>query len=141
VRQSDEDRVISLDLARQLKLDPRAFIDDDLSPEELSNLYSSCRMVVSSRLHAVILALLAGTRAVSLAPEVTFKERAVLEIVGLESLWVPTRVGAEQAAAACLAIASENDRHCDVTAAVAAARRQWSEVPLRLRQLVEKARS
>lgn len=136
VRQSDEDRAISLDLARQLKIDSGAFIDDDLSPEELSNLYGSCRMVVSSRLHAVILALLAGVRAVSLAPEVTFKERSVLDMVGLDSLWIPTRVGAERAAATCLAIASADD--LDVASAVAAARAQWNEVPALLRQLVEK---
>jgi polysaccharide pyruvyl transferase WcaK-like protein len=140
VRQSDEDRAISLDLAQRLKINSRAFIDDDLSPEELSNLYGSCRMVVSSRLHAVILALLAGARAVSLAPELTFKERSVLEIVGLDSLWVPTRGGAERAAAACLAIASENERHFEIEAAVAAARAQWNEIPPLLRQLVEKAR-
>jgi Polysaccharide pyruvyl transferase len=116
----------------------RAFIDDDLSPEELSNLYGSCRMVISSRLHAVILALLARVRAVSLAPEVTFKERSVLEIVGLDSLWIPTRAGEERAAATCLAIASTDD--LAVAAAVAAARAQWNDVPALLRALVEKPR-
>jgi polysaccharide pyruvyl transferase WcaK-like protein len=142
VRQSDEDRAIGLDLARRLEIDPRFFIDDDLSPEELSNLYGFCRMVVSSRLHAVILAMLAGAPAVSLAPEVTFKERAVLAILGLESLWVPTRVGAEQAAATCLAIASDDQRHRKtVAAAVAAARARWDEIPPLLREVVVESRA
>jgi polysaccharide pyruvyl transferase WcaK-like protein len=142
VRQSDEDRAISLDLARRLELDQRFFIDDDLSPEELSNLYGSCRMVVSSRLHAAILAMLAGVPAVSLAPEVTFKERAVLTIVGLDSLWVPTRAGAEQAAATCLAIASDDERHRKtVAAAIAAARARWDEIPPLLREVVVESRA
>ncbi len=42
----------------------------------------SCRMVVSSRLHGVILAMLAGVPAISLAPEVWFKEHAVLDLLG-----------------------------------------------------------
>jgi polysaccharide pyruvyl transferase WcaK-like protein len=141
VVQCDEDRAISLELARSLQLDPRFVIDDDLCPDQLSNFYGACRMVISSRLHAVLLAMLAGVPAISLAPEVTFKERAVLGLLGLESLCVPTRTGPDRAAAICLDIASEEDRHrCAVLTAVAAARAQLNEVPCVLREVVQEAR-
>jgi polysaccharide pyruvyl transferase WcaK-like protein len=137
VIQSDEDRAISLALARSLQIDPRFFIDDDLSPAQLSNLYGACRTVISSRLHAVILSLLAGVPAISLAPEVTFKERAVLELLGLESLYIPTKMGPDRAAEICLGIASEEDQHRRaVVAAVSAARAQLGQVPQRLREIV-----
>lgn len=142
VIQSDEDRAISLELARSLQLDPRCLIDDDLDPDQLANLYGACRMVISSRLHAVILALLAGTPAVSLAPEVTFKEQAVLEHLGLESLCVPTKMGPDRAAAICLDIAAEEDRHRRaVVIAVAEARTRLKEVPHRLRDVVREGRA
>jgi polysaccharide pyruvyl transferase WcaK-like protein len=141
VIQSDEDSAISRELARSLQLDPRFLIDDDLSPDQLSNLYGACRMVISSRLHAVILALLAGVPAISLAPEVTFKEHAVLELLGLESLRVPSKMGPDRAVDACLAIASEADRHQRAVAtAVSAARAKLEEVPSYLREVVEEAR-
>jgi polysaccharide pyruvyl transferase WcaK-like protein len=141
VVQSDEDRVISLELARRLQLDPRLLIEDDLSPEQLSNLYGACRAVISSRLHAVILAMLAGVPAISLAPEVTFKEHAVLELLGLESLYVPTRLGPDRAAEICLEIACEEERHRRaVVSAVSAAQEQLNEVPVHLRKVVEARR-
>jgi polysaccharide pyruvyl transferase WcaK-like protein len=135
VIQSDEDRAISLDLARTLQLDPRFLIDDDLCPSQLSNLYGACRTVISSRLHAVMLSLLAGVPAISLAPEVTFKEHAVLDLLGLESLYVPTKMGSDRAAEICLGIASEEDRHRRaVVTAVSAARARLGEIPQRLRE-------
>jgi polysaccharide pyruvyl transferase WcaK-like protein len=142
VIQSDADRAISLDLARSLQLDPRFLVDDDLNPGELSNLYGACRMVVSSRLHAVILAMLAGVPAISLAPEVTFKEHSVLDLLGLESLCVPARLGPDRAAEICLDIAFEEDRHRRaVVTAVSAARTQLTQVPHHLREVVQEARA
>jgi polysaccharide pyruvyl transferase WcaK-like protein len=141
VIQCDEDRAISLELARSLQLDPRFLIDDDLTPDQLSNVYGACRMVISSRLHAVLLAMLAGVPAISLAPEVTFKERAVLDLLGLESLCVPTKTGPDRAAGICLDIASEEDRHRRaVQTAGSAARAQLNEVPRVLREVVQEAR-
>jgi polysaccharide pyruvyl transferase WcaK-like protein len=139
VVQCDEDRAISLALARSLELDPRFVIDDDGNPAQLSNLYSACGLVISSRLHAMILAMLGGALAISLAPEVTFKEHAVLDLLGLESLCVPTRIGAERAAETCLALASDAERHrIAIVAAVSAAREQLSEVPRHLRGVVRR---
>lgn len=141
VIQSDEDRAISLELARSLQLDRRFLIDDDLSPCQLSNLYGACRTVISSRLHAVILAMLAGVPAISLAPEVTFKEHAVLELLGLESLYVPTKLGPGRAAEICLDVTSEENRHRQtVVTAVCTARTQWNDVPQQLREVVQRAR-
>jgi polysaccharide pyruvyl transferase WcaK-like protein len=142
VLQSDEDREISHELARSMQLDARFCINDDLSPCQLSHFYGACRMVISSRLHAVILAMLAGVPAISLAPEVTFKERAVLEILGLEPLCVPTRWGPDKAVQTCLEIASEEERYRRaVVAAVWAARLQLTEVSRHLREVVEETRS
>lgn len=141
VLQTDEDRAISRDLVQNLELDPRFFIDDDLDPDQLANVYRACRMVISSRLHAVLLSFLAGVPAISLAPEVTFKERAVLELLGLESLWIPSTTDPDRVAEKCLAIASEDQRHRRaVASAVANARAQWDEVPHNLREIVQEAR-
>lgn len=141
VLQTDEDREISRELVENLALDPRFFIDDDLDPDALSNLYGACRMVISSRLHAVLLSLLAGVPAISIAPEVTFKERAVLELLGLDSLRIPSTMTAEDAVAQCLRIASHDAAHRSaVTRAVAAARAQWDEIPNKLRELVDESR-
>jgi polysaccharide pyruvyl transferase WcaK-like protein len=138
VIQADEDRAISLELLRSLRLDHRFFIGDDLSPGQLSSLYGACRIVISSRLHAVILAMLGGVPAVSLAPEVTFKEHAVLEFLGLESLCVPTRMGPDRAARICLDLTSDRERHRRaVAAAVAAARMKLRTVPDHLREIVQ----
>jgi polysaccharide pyruvyl transferase WcaK-like protein len=140
VLQADEDLEISRELMQRLGLDPRFFISDDLDPEQLSNLYGACRMVISSRLHAVLLSLLAGVPAVSLAPEVTFKERTVLEIVGLDSLWIPSMAGADRALEKCLEIASDEQHfRKTIEVQVAAARAQWNEVPGRLRELVQRS--
>ena len=137
VVQHDEDRLISRQLASRLKLDDRCVVDDDLDPGQLSSLYGSCRMVISSRLHAVILAMLAGVPAVSLAPEVTFKEQAVLDLVGLKSLCAPTARGPANATKICLDVAGHLDEHRNaVVTAVSTAQAQLAEIPRFLREAV-----
>jgi polysaccharide pyruvyl transferase WcaK-like protein len=139
VVQCDEDKAISLELVQALELDARFLIDEDLGPRELSSLYGSCRMVIASRLHAVILSLLAGVPAVSLAPEMTFKERAVLDMLGLASLCVPTRLGPDRAAELCLEVATGIDRYRQAIArAVSAARAALKGVPHTLREAAKK---
>jgi polysaccharide pyruvyl transferase WcaK-like protein len=141
VLQTDEDRALSRELVQRLGLDPRCFLDDDLDPDQLSNLYGASRLVLSSRLHAVLLSLLAGRPAISLAPEVTFKERAVLELLGLESLWIPSTTDPDRALERCIAIgADEEGQRRAVVRAVAAARAQWDQVPQVLREVVEEGR-
>jgi polysaccharide pyruvyl transferase WcaK-like protein len=116
-------------------------VDDDLDPGQLSNLYGACRMVISSRLHAVILAMVGAPRRLSLAPEVTFKEQAVLELLDLKPLCVPTRIGPVDAVQLCLNIAGELDQHRhNVAAAVSAARERLAEVPQLLREAVASRR-
>ena len=78
VVQAERDRAASRRLAALLGLKTSRLVDDNLDPAQLISLYAACRLVLSSRLHGVILSLLGGTPALSLAPEVTFKERAVL---------------------------------------------------------------
>jgi hypothetical protein len=89
----------------------------------------------------VLLSFLAGVPAISLAPEVTFKERAVLEILGLESLWIPSTTAADRAVEKCLEIAHDEQRHRRaVVSAIADARAQWDEVPQQLQEVVQEAR-
>jgi hypothetical protein len=58
-------------------------------------------------------------------------------MLGLKSLYVPSRMGPVDAARICLDIAGELDRHGHaVVAAVAAAQQQLAEVPYRLREAV-----
>jgi hypothetical protein len=79
--------------------------------------------------------MLAGVPAISLAPEVWFKEHAVLDLLGLKSLWVPTRIGPVDAAKTCLDIAGDLDKHRRaVVAAVSAAQEQLAEIPHHLRE-------
>jgi polysaccharide pyruvyl transferase WcaK-like protein len=86
-------------------------------------------------LHGVILAMLAGMPAISLAPEVWFKEHAVLDLLGLSALCVPTRLGPAAAAQKCMEIAGDLDRYRGaVAAAVTAAQAQLSEMPRHLRE-------
>jgi polysaccharide pyruvyl transferase WcaK-like protein len=111
VIQADSDRDAGRRLATLLGLGPDSIVDEDLDPAHLMSLYAVCRIVVSSRLHGVILSLLAGTPAVSAAPEVTFKERAVLDVLGLADLCVPTRDGPGRLSAACARLASDSVTH------------------------------
>jgi polysaccharide pyruvyl transferase WcaK-like protein len=55
----------------------------DPSPVALMDSYAECAAVISSRLHAVVLALAAGSIGISIAGGVTFKEHALLSEVGL----------------------------------------------------------
>ena len=107
VVQAEEDRAASRQLAALLGIETTCIVDDDLDPAQLTSLYGACRLVVSSRLHGVILSLLGGTPALSLAPGVTFKERAVLSVVGLGDLCVPTEEGPERLAEACIRVAAD----------------------------------
>jgi len=141
VLQTDEDLAISRELAHSLGLDPKFFFDDDLDPDQLSNVYGACRMVISSRLHAVLLSMLAGVPAISLAPEVTFQGTRVLELLGLESLWIPSTTAPDRAVEQCLEIAYADESHRRaVVSAVSAARAQWDGAPQRLQEVIQEAR-
>jgi len=111
VVQAEEDRFASERLAARLGLDTRSVIDDDLDPQQLIALYGLCDLVVSSRLHAVILAFIAGTPAVSLAPAVTFKERAVLGSIGLEDYCVQSSDAPELLGEICVRVAQDRLHH------------------------------
>ncbi len=107
VVQAEEDRAASGRLAALLGLRPTSIVDEDLDPAQLASLYAACRLTVSSRLHGVILSLLGGTAAVSVAPEVTFKEKAVLSVVGLADLCVGTKEGPERLSETCIRVAAD----------------------------------
>jgi polysaccharide pyruvyl transferase WcaK-like protein len=70
--------------------------NDDLSPAQLLTAYGSCTLIVASRLHAVVLGIVAGTPAISLPTGVTFKEEALLTEVGLGELAPSTDEAFEQ---------------------------------------------
>lgn len=82
----------------------------DLSPGELQREYQSSGLVLSSRLHAVVLALSAGVPALSVPTGVTFKERAVLSEVGLADYVVGSSAEAVRLAALTLD-PNSNERH------------------------------
>jgi hypothetical protein len=62
----------------------------------------------------------------------------VLELLGLESLWISSSTDPHRALERCLAIAADEDgqRHA-VLRAVAAAKAQWDQVPQVLREVEE----
>lgn len=120
--QAEADREISRRLSELLGLSPSDVIDVDWDPQQLSAMYRGCDMVIASRLHAAILSLGAGTPAVLVAPEVTFKERAVLKVLGLEDLYVPSSAAAS-VSALCVRVATALPSYrLRVRAAVADAR-------------------
>jgi polysaccharide pyruvyl transferase WcaK-like protein len=137
VVQAAEDRAASWQLAALLGLGAQHVVDDDLDPQQLIALYRACHLVVSSRLHGVILALVGGTPAISLAPAVTFKERAVLRNVGLEELCVATTDAPARLGDLCVRVARDRaDYVVRIRAAVEAARHTLqSEVPRLLQQV------
>jgi polysaccharide pyruvyl transferase WcaK-like protein/O-antigen/teichoic acid export membrane protein len=82
----EDDRPISRELARLLKDLPARFVEQDLTAEELAALYGQCRVVLSIRLHAAILALSQGTPAFSVA-YMTRKTEGVMEMAGPGAQW------------------------------------------------------
>jgi polysaccharide pyruvyl transferase WcaK-like protein len=106
VVQANADREISRRLCELLGLSQSDVLDVDWDPQQLSAMYSACDMMIASRLHAAVLSLGAGTPAVLVAPEVTFKERAVLKVLGLEDLCVPSSAGAAAVSDLCVQVAT-----------------------------------
>jgi polysaccharide pyruvyl transferase WcaK-like protein/O-antigen/teichoic acid export membrane protein len=86
----EDDRPISRELARLLEDLPAILVEQDLSPEELAALYGHCRIVLSVRLHAAILALSQGRPAFSVA-YMTRKTEGVMELAGQGGTWCAFR--------------------------------------------------
>lgn len=123
VVQAEADREISLRLCEFLGLSQSDVLDVDWDPQQLSAMYSACDMVIASRLHAAVLSLGAGTPAVLVAPEVTFKERAVLKVLALEDLCMPSSAGAAAVSDVCIRVATALPHYrLRIRAAVADAR-------------------
>jgi colanic acid/amylovoran biosynthesis protein len=65
----EDDRIVSRDLFRAAAPSRRArlrLIEDDLSPENLRELYGAARVVVATRFHAAVLALAGGTPVIAI---------------------------------------------------------------------------
>ena len=136
VVQAERDRDISRLLASLLSASPAIVVDEDLDPAQLVAVYAACRMVLSSRLHSVILSFLGGTPAVSVATGLSFKEEAVMSLVGLGDLCAPVnhdhRTLVDLCTRVCRTHAAIRER---VASAVASARQSLSMVPDLLRGL------
>jgi polysaccharide pyruvyl transferase WcaK-like protein len=140
VVQVEQDRDASRRLAALLGLGADMIVDEDLDPVQLASLYSACRLVVSSRLHAVILSLVGGTPAVSVAAAVTFKEQAVLDVVGLGDLCVASDRGAQAVGETSLRVARNHDAvRKRAAAAIEDARRIFARLPDALREAAKRA--
>jgi colanic acid/amylovoran biosynthesis protein len=136
VVQAERDRDISRLLANLVGESPAMVVDEDLDPAQLVAVYSACSMVLSSRLHSVIFAFLGGTPAVSVATGLTFKEGAVLSLVGLGDLCVPVdhdhQILVDLCTRVCRTPEAIRER---IASAVASARQALSTVPGLLRGL------
>ncbi|MGH8891132.1 MAG: polysaccharide pyruvyl transferase family protein [Acidothermaceae bacterium] len=78
----EDDRPVSVLLAKALHDVPVTLIDDDATPAELSAFYGEMAAVVAVRLHAAILALNAGTPTFAVS-YLTAKTQGVMTQVGL----------------------------------------------------------
>jgi polysaccharide pyruvyl transferase WcaK-like protein len=58
------------------------FIDEDLTANEMSNVYKSCKILIGTRLHSCILALTAGTPVVAIRYQ-GYKTQGVMKMAGL----------------------------------------------------------
>jgi polysaccharide pyruvyl transferase WcaK-like protein len=91
VPQTQEDSSVERDLARILATAhphaPLMVLNADLSPSELMRLYGLCRLLVGTRMHANILAMMAGTAVAAIA--YLPKTQGILESMGLSDWGVP----------------------------------------------------
>ncbi|CAI8719436.1 polysaccharide pyruvyl transferase family protein [Methylocaldum szegediense] len=72
-------------LAERLKDLPVVFIDEDFSPEELAALYGEAELLIGTRFHSVVLALVAGTPALAVSyfgPKAT----GIMNMLGMSDL-------------------------------------------------------
>ena len=84
--QIEDDRSISSQLLALLPQGRASLIADDLTAGELAALYGACRLVVTVRLHAAILAMVGGTPAYAIS-YFTAKTAGVLRGAGLPHAW------------------------------------------------------
>lgn len=83
----EDDRGLSRQLFSMLEDDvPALLVDEDLTAGELAALYGACRMVLTVRLHAAILALSQATPAFAVA-YMTRKTEGVIETAGPGAAW------------------------------------------------------
>lgn len=95
----EDDREVTARLARSLPADRTVHVEDDLAPDELSTLYGACSAMLAVRLHAAILAMVAGTPALAIAYFGT-KTAGVMASAGLAESWLAyDGVGADDLAA------------------------------------------
>jgi polysaccharide pyruvyl transferase WcaK-like protein len=130
------DRRASEELARQIG-SVAVLVDEDHSVEQLLERYSRAHLLIGSRVHSVLLALIAGCPAIALASPNVTKSQEILEEIGLPDLAVmvdadpeATRERLSERARSILAdvgIAREQLR----------ARIQWAHEDVRLRAIAE----
>jgi polysaccharide pyruvyl transferase WcaK-like protein len=82
----ENDRAISAELLALLPEGRASYVGDDLTAGELAALYGECRLVVTVRLHAAILAMVGGAPAYAIS-YFTAKTAGVMRRAGLPSAW------------------------------------------------------
>ncbi len=81
----EDDRVISRRLAAAIG-NSAVFVEEDLSPTELTGVYASAAAVVAVRLHAAILSMAGGVPAMAIS-YFTSKTEGVFEFMGMPDMW------------------------------------------------------
>lgn len=80
----EDDRKICYDIAFQAKSPNLIIVDEDWNAPELAAFYGHSDVIISVRLHAVILASLSGVPAVAISYE-GFKTRGIMDLIGLRN--------------------------------------------------------
>jgi colanic acid/amylovoran biosynthesis protein len=84
---TEDDRIPTAQLARELRGEAVCSVEDDLSARELAAFYSHGELTIGTRLHSVILSLVAGTPAFAVSyfgP----KTQGVMQMLGMDQYWV-----------------------------------------------------
>jgi polysaccharide pyruvyl transferase WcaK-like protein len=95
VRQVLDDHSVSLKLLERIgRPTELLYLDDDLRVENLIAVYSQCELMIGTRMHANILALLAGVPVVAIAYE--HKTTGIMRMLELDEYVVPIDFAADE---------------------------------------------
>ncbi len=134
----DEDRARELAQALGGTFEPWADTDAVTQEAQLRDRYDRARLVISDRMHVLVLAALSGAVPAELVPRPTAKIAAAFEVIGLRGI---TR-DAEGADTVTLAafLRAQLERNAEVIARVSAAETELAGVKTELRDTIRAAR-
>lgn len=135
----DEERAHELADALGGVFEPWGDTDPVAQEQRLRARYDGARLVVSDRMHVLVLATLSGAAPAELVPRPTGKITAAFESIGLRDLSLDASTG--DAATMQRFLAAQLDRSDEVRRCVAAAEQQLADIESEVRATIRAARA